>query len=210
MKEELNLDNFKKIMEKIAATIDKNSSYLSELDSFVGDGDHGATISRGFSGVIKKIEEKPPDNISDLLKAIGLTLISSMGGASGPIFGSIFIAMAKTVEGKDNIGLSELKDMFSDALDKIMKLGGAVPGDKTLVDSLKPIVDSLKNSYSKGLSLKKAASLAESSALKGAESTKDMVAKKGRSKYLGERSVGYQDAGATTMYLIMKSINDSI
>ncbi len=210
MSDKLNLDDLKKIIEKIAATIEKNSSYLSELDSLIGDGDHGATISRGFREVKGKIKENLPKDISSLLKTTGFTLISSMGGASGPIFGSIFIAMGKTAAGKDKIDLNDLRDMFSDALDKVMQLGGAVPGDKTLVDSLNPLVDSLRDSSAKGLSLNEAAYLAEASALKGAEATKEMVAKKGRSKYLGERSLGHQDAGATTMYLIMKSINDSI
>ena len=210
MSEELNLDDLKKIIERIAATLDENSAYLSDLDSFVGDGDHGTTISRGFGEVVKKIKDNPLDDISSLLKTVGLTLISSMGGASGPIFGSIFTAMAKTVEGKYKINLKDLSNMFSDSLDKVMQIGGAKPGDKTLIDSLNPIVESLKDSSLKGLSLKDGVSLAEIAALKGAESTKDMVGKKGRSKYLGERSIGYQDAGATTMYLIMKSINDSI
>ncbi len=210
MSEKLNYDDFKKIINKIAANITKNSSYLSELDSFIGDGDHGTTISRGFGEVMRIIRENPPKDISNLLKTTGLTLISSMGGASGPIFGSIFIAMAKVTEGKDKIGLSDLKDMFSAALDKVMKLGGAAPGDKTLVDSLKPVVDSLHDSLSKGISLKEATKSAEASALKGVESTKNMIAKKGRSSYLGERSLGHQDAGATTMYLIIKTINDLI
>ncbi len=210
MKNELNLDDLKKIIERITETLDENSAYLSELDSFVGDGDHGTTISRGFGEVIKKIKENPLDDISSLLKTVGLTLISSMGGASGPIFGSIFTSMAKTVEGKDKINLKDLNNMFSDALDKVMQIGGAFPGDKTLIDSLNPIVESLKESSSKELSLKDAVSLVEIAALEGAESTKDMIGKKGRSKYLGERSIGYQDAGATTMYLIIKSINDSI
>jgi len=210
MNEELNLDDLKKIIERIAITLDKNSAYLSELDSFVGDGDHGTTVSRGFREVIKKIKENPFDDISELLKTVGLTLISSMGGASGPIFGSIFIAMAKTIEGRDKIDLKDLTRMFSDSMDKVMLIGGAKPGDKTLIDSLNPMVESLKDSSLKGLSLKDGVALAEIAALEGAESTKDMVGKKGRSKYLGERSIGYQDAGATTMYLIIKSIDDSI
>jgi dihydroxyacetone kinase len=131
-----------------------------------------------------------------------------MGGASGPIFGSIFIAMANEADKKDSIGLDDLSSMFSAALDKVKAIGGAEAGDKTLVDSLIPAVDSLKDSASKKLTLKQAIGLAGSSALEGAQSTKEMIAKKGRSRYLGERSLGYQDAGATTMYLIIKSINE--
>lgn len=210
MNDKLTCDDFKNIISKISDTIIENSVYLSKLDSKIGDGDHGTTIARGFRAVIEKIKKDPPDNISSLLKTTGFSLISAMGGASGPIFGSIFITMAEAAEGKESIGLKELTDMLSDALVKVKEIGKAIPGDKTLVDSLTPAVDSLKDSSAKGLSLKEALILAEESAFKGVESTKDMVAKKGRSKYLGERSLGHQDAGATSMFLIIKSINSSI
>lgn len=206
----LNLNNFKTIIEKIAITIINNAQNLSKLDSIVGDGDHGTTIARGFENVLEKIKDNPPDNMQKLLKETGMTLISTMGGAAGPIFGSIFTAMADAIQGKNSIDLNDLSSMFSAALDKVKTLGGAEPGDKTMVDSLTPATESLKNSASKKLSLKEALSLMEFSALKGAQSTKDMVARKGRSRYVGERSLGHQDAGATTMYLIIKSINEAI
>ena len=210
MSNNLYLDDFKKIIKNINSTIQENAIYLSKLDSTIGDGDHGITIARGFRNVIEKIEKDKSQKISDLLKQVGLTLISSMGGASGPIFGSIFTEMAKTSEEKEEIDLYDLCNMFTSALNKISKLGGAKPGDKTLIDSLAPAVESLKNSLSRNLPLKKALANMKEASKNGLEATKNMIAKRGRSRYAGERSIGFQDAGATTMYLIIKAMYDSI
>ena len=206
----LNLDDFIKIIKNIDKTIQDNMKYLSKLDSTIGDGDHGITIARGFRSAIKKLEEEPPKSISELLKNTGLALISSMGGAAGPIFGSIFTEMAKPSQGIELVDLPCLYDMFSQALDKVSKLGGAKPGDKTMIDSLYPAVNDLKDSVSKKLSIKEALESMSIAAEKGAISTKEMIAKKGKSRYHGERSLGYQDAGATTLYLIIKSMHESI
>jgi dihydroxyacetone kinase-like protein len=210
MRDVLKLGDFKKIIININQTIQENASYLSELDSTIGDGDHGITIARGFRNAVGKLEETNPKSISELLKATGLTLISTMGGAAGPIFGSIFTEMAKSADGLQAIDLSNLYDMFYSALDKVSKLGGAKPGDKTLIDALFPAVESLKDSVSKGLAIKESLKKMSIAAKKGAASTKDMVSNKGKSRYHGQRSLGYQDAGATTMYLIIKAAYEAI
>jgi dihydroxyacetone kinase-like protein len=210
MRDVLKLGDFKKIIININQTIQENASYLSELDSTIGDGDHGITIARGFRNAVGKLDETNPKSISELLKATGLTLISTMGGAAGPIFGSIFTEMAKSADGLQAIDLSNLYDMFYSALDKVSKLGGAKPGDKTLIDALFPAVESLKDSVSKGLAIKESLKKMSIAAKKGAASTKDMVSNKGKSRYHGQRSLGYQDAGATTMYLIIKAAYEAI
>ena len=210
MKKNLTLKDFLKIIKDINQILQDKAKYLSELDSTIGDGDHGITIARGFKNAIKKIEEVSPKSISDLLKTTGITLLSTMGGVSGPIFGSIFTEMAKEAKDMESVGLSDLYNMFSAALDKVSKLGGAKPGDKTLIDSFYPAVESLKDSLSINLSVKGALKRASLAAIAGVESTKDMVATKGRSKYLGERSLGYQDAGATTLYLIIKAMYEAV
>jgi phosphoenolpyruvate---glycerone phosphotransferase subunit DhaL len=210
MKDELNLTDFAEIIKNICKTLQENSNYLSELDSTVGDGDHGVTVARGFKSVQAGLEEDTPREISGLLRKVGLTLISSMGGAAGPIFGSIFTEMAKVAEGRQVIDLPILYEMFNTSLEKISKLGGAKPGDKTLIDSLGPAVASLKESVSGKVSIKEALKNMTASAEKGMLSTKNMVAAKGKARYLGERSLGYQDAGATTLYLIIKSIYEAI
>jgi len=210
LSEKLFLNDFIKIIKNIKKTMQDNANYLSELDSTVGDGDHGITMARGFKSVMSKLEEVTPRDISELLKKVGFTLISTMGGAAGPIFGSIFTEMAKITDGKDQIDLPTLYEMFNSALDKVSKLGGALPGDKTLVDSLSPAVISLRESLSSNLSIKEALKLMTTAAEQGAVSTKDMIATKGKARYLAERSLGYQDTGATTMYLIIKSIYEAI
>ena len=210
MEDKLELNDFIKMFKNINITIQDNIKYLSELDSVIGDGDHGITIARGLKNAIEKIEEDNPENISDLLKKVGLTMISTMGGVSGPIFGSIFIGMATKSEGKESINLSTLYDMFFAALDKVKNLGKAKPGDKTMVDSLTPAVESIKKSVDNRLSIKEAFKSASIAAEKGAISTKEMIAKKGRSRYHAERSLGYQDAGATTLYLIINSMYETI
>jgi len=210
IEDKLELNDFIKIIKNINITIQDNIKYLSELDSVVGDGDHGITIARGFKNVIKKIEEDNPESISDLLKKVGLTLISSMGGSAGPIFGSFFTEMAKKSEGREYVNLQVLYDMFLAVLNNEANLGDAKPGDKTMIDSLDSAVKSLKGSVDCKLSIKEALKIASHAAEKGAISTKEMIAKKGKSRYLAERSLGYQDAGATTMYLIIKAMYESI
>ena len=210
IQEKLGIDDFKKIFININNIIKENMIYLSELDSHIGDGDHGITITRGFENAVKKIEEGSPNTISKLLKIAGNALIFSMGGASGPIFGTIFLEMSKVSDNKKLVNLADLHDMFSAALEGVSKLGGAKPGDKTMIDSLYPAVDSLKDSVLKKLSLKEALYKMSNAAENGALSTKDMIASKGRSKYSGERSIGFQDPGATTLFLITKAIYESV
>jgi len=210
MPEKLSIDDFKKIFININNTIKENVLYLSELDSQIGDGDHGITISRGFETAVQKIDEGSPNTINELLKIAGNALIFSMGGASGPIFGTIFLEMSKASVNKQLISLADLASMFSSALDGVSKLGGAKPGDKTMIDSLYPAAGSLKNSVLKNLSLKESLQKMLAAAENGALSTKDMVASKGRAKYSGERSIGHQDAGATTLFFIIKAFYESV
>jgi dihydroxyacetone kinase-like protein len=208
--DKLTLNDFIKIIKNINETLQDNIKFLSELDSIIGDGDHGITITRGFKNVMKKIEENIPDSISDLLKTTGFTIISTMGGTAGPIFGSIFTEMARQSNGKKSINLTDLYSMFLAAMNKVIELGGAEPGDKTMIDSFDPAVASLKESLSKNLTIKEALRNMSLAAERGALSTKNMVAKKGKSRYHAERSLGYQDAGATTFYLIIKTMYESI
>ena len=210
MEDKLTLKDFTKIIKNINETIKENKNYLNKIDSFIGDGDHGTTISRGFNKSVEKLKEKETKNISELLNLSGFTLVATMGGAAGPLFGSVLQGMAKAAEGKDNINLGDLYKMFLSALEKVQKVGKANPGDKTMIDALYPAVESLKESIKEKLTIKNALRKASLAAEKGAESTKDMVAKKGKSRYHGERSLGYQDAGATTLTLIIKVMYEAI
>ncbi len=209
--EKLGFEAIKKMIMRINDTLQENKMFLSQLDSVIGDGDHGVSISKGFLNAVAKIQEQDPKNISDLLKLTGNSIAVIIGGVTGPVFGMFFSEMGRAVEPeKDAIDIKDISVMFERALDKIMKVGGAKPGDKTMVDALYPAVQSLKISADKTESFKEAFFAMVSSAKAGAESTKDMVATKGRARYAGERSLGYEDAGANTVYLIINTMYESI
>jgi len=207
----LNIDYFTRFLNIATKNLDINKNFLCELDSMIGDGDHGITVLKGFKNAQKKIKELKPNNISEFFKIIGKTLITSIGGTTGPIFGSFFIEFGNClIPEKREIDLKDLSIMFSNGLEKLKKIGGASPGDKTVVDTIHPVVKALVEAIRRGYSLKSTLGILEEAARKGSESTKYMIAKKGRARYLGERSIGYQDAGATSMYLIIKAMNDSL
>ena len=185
--------------------------FLSKLDTVIGDGDHGISIAKGFTSAVDRIEKTSPKNISDLLKITGTTITSTIGGVAGPVFGVLFSEMGKIIEPqKESVDIKDLYQMFSAALEKIMKLGGARPGDKTMVDALNPAVETLKKYSLNSNNIKEALKEMADAAKKGAESTKNMVATKGRARYSGERSLGYEDAGANTIFFILKSFYDSV
>lgn len=186
--------------------IEENETRLCELDSFVGDGDHGVTVARGFRAVRKNLEQSDEKSISALLLMTGETLTEAMGGAIGPIFGSIFTAAAEDAEGKEALTLKDFASLWDAGLENVMLIGGAKRGERTLVDSLAPAVEQLSSDAQENIEIKAALQNAVAAAARGVESTKDMVAKKGRAKFLGEKSRGFQDAGATSLYLVLEAM----
>ena len=211
MGKNLFFEDFKKIITGINKTIQENRILLCQLDSVIGDGDHGMTMSKGFDSVMEKIEKTQPDNISDLLKTTGNAIIVTIGGVAGPIFGTLFSELGRTISSDtESVDIKVLSLMFSASLAKIMKLGGARPGDKTMVDAFYPAVKSLEDSAAIGISIKEALRRMTEAAREGADSTKEMISSKGKSSYSGERSLGYEDAGANTVYFIMKAIYEEI
>ncbi len=207
----LKLEDFRAIITNINKTLQENKMFLSQLDSVIGDGDHGVSIAKGFLNAMNKIDEQNPSSISELLKLTGNSIAVVIGGVTGPVFGMFFSEMGRAIEpDKEEVDINDLYLMFSQSLDKIMKVGGAKPGDKTMVDALDPAVKALKEAADKGLSIKDALSAMVSAAKTGAESTKDMVATKGRARYSGDRSLGYEDAGANTIHLILKAVYESV
>ena len=210
MKETLDLEDFKSIINIMNENIQSNVNLLSNLDSVIGDGDHGLSISKGLKNAINALNTENTNTISELLKVMGKSILSSVGGVTGVVFGYFFIEMGKNLSPeKKEVNLEDIYSIFSKSLEVSMKLGsGAKPKDKTMIDAFCPAVESLKNSIDKKLTLKDAFKEMAAAAEKGALATKEMIAKVGRAKYLGERSIGHQDAGATSLYLILKSFND--
>lgn len=200
----------KKIILNLNDIFQDNIIYLSELDSYIGDGDHGLSISKGFKNAINSINLENPKSISELLRVVGKSILSSIGGVTGVIFGYLFIEMSKVLKpDKVEVDLVDIYNMFSKSLEKSMHLGsGAKPGDKTMIDVFYPVVESLKGSIGNKESLSIAFAHMAMAAENGVISTKGMIANVGRAQYLGNRSLGYQDAGATSLYLIFKSFND--
>ena len=196
-------------VQAIANVINENSTYLTELDSAIGDADHGANMDRGFKAVMKKMPEVSDKDIGTVFKTIGMTLISTVGGAGGPLYGTFFLQIGMKTAGKMELSLTDWADALEAALNGVVMRGKAEPGDKTMVDALTPAVAVLKQSIQDSQPIHKALELSADAAKKGMEDTIPLVARKGRASYLGERSAGHQDPGATSSFLILKSAADT-
>ncbi len=211
MKGNLDIKDFKRIMQSINNTIQDNRIVLCQLDSIIGDGDHGVTMAKGLEAAVEKLEIDNPASISGLLKTAGNAITMTIGGVSGPIFGTFFSEMGKAIDAsKESVDLKDLAAMFRVSLEKIMRLGGAKPGDKTMVDALEPAVKDIEISSTSTVDIKTAMESMAKAAKKGAESTKDMISLKGKSSYSGERSLGYEDAGANTVYFILSAFYEAV
>lgn len=201
--ETLKLDDIYAILGKITTIICDNAIHLCELDSVVGDGDHGTTIRRGVKAAQEKIEAEKPQQVDKLLAAYAMGMVSTMGGASGPIFSSLFLGMGMVTQGSEEISLTQLIESFKNGLARVQKIGKSGEGDKTLIDALAPGIRALEASSAANESLEQALAKMHVAALTGLEKTKELVAKKGRSRYAGERGLGHADAGATSVSMII-------
>lgn len=181
---------------------------LCKLDSFVGDGDHGVTVRKGYQKVKSAILNENPKTIGEMMFTAGMELADTAGGAIGPILASMFIGFSTSVGDKDDLSVTDLADMFANGLKSIQDLGGAQPGDCTMVDSLHPFVVSLQETTT--TDVKEALDAAVLKAWEGSEATKNMIARKGRARNLVEKSLGYVDAGSRSMYYFLKAFTDSL
>ena len=180
-----------------AAIINDEMDYISDLDNAIGDGDHGFNMSKGLTAYIEARNAKDVSSISDELKLMGMTLISKVGGASGPLYGSAFLAMAKTVDGKDDLNQTDLADMLQAGVDSIQKRGKAERFEKTMIDLWLPAIEKLREG-----------SLTPSSVDELVEATAPLKATKGRASYLGERSIGHIDPGSYSSGILFKKLLD--
>ncbi|CAI0990570.1 MULTISPECIES: dihydroxyacetone kinase subunit DhaL [Serratia] len=180
--------------------------FLTRLDTEIGDADHGLNMNRGFNKVVEKLPSVADKDIGFILKNTGMTLLSSVGGASGPLFGTFFIRAAQAANAKQSLDLAELHQMVQEGVDGVVMRGKAEPGDKTMCDAWWAVVESLGQSAQQQLSVAEALQRASARAEQAVESTITMQARKGRASYLGERSIGHQDPGATSVMLMMKTL----
>lgn len=197
-------DNALEWIKACANVLAENRDYLTQLDAAIGDADHGANMDRGFKAVMNKIPEFSDKDIGTIFKNVGMTLISTVGGAGGPLYGTFFLQAGMKTAGKMELNLADWFVALEAALNGVVMRGKAVIGDKTMVDALTPAVNSLKKALEDNTSLEKALQQSAEAARQGMEATIPLVARKGRASYLGERSAGHQDPGATSSYLLLK------
>ncbi|MCX5137181.1 MULTISPECIES: dihydroxyacetone kinase subunit DhaL [unclassified Streptomyces] len=192
----LDADFFRRWMTATAASVDREAERLTDLDSPIGDADHGSNLQRGFVAVVATLEKEAPDTPGGVLTLAGRQLISTVGGASGPLYGTLLRRTGKALGDAGEVSEEQLADALRAGVDAVMALGGAAPGDKTMIDALVPAVDALGQSFG----------AAKTAAEEGAVATTPLQARKGRASYLGERSIGHQDPGATSSSLLIGAL----
>ncbi|MCW2487427.1 dihydroxyacetone kinase ADP-binding subunit DhaL [Candidatus Symbiopectobacterium sp. NZEC127] len=195
-------------LDAAADVFEQQQEFLTDLDREIGDADHGLNMNRGFRKVKEKLPTLADKDIGTIMKNTGMVLLSTIGGASGPLYGTFFIKAAETVMAKEELTVTDLYHMYQEGTERIIARGMAHPGDKTMVDTLSAIVASLKARQEDPLSSALAATL--KAAEQGMKSTIPLRAAKGRASYLGERAIGHQDPGATSSYLLFKTLCDVV
>ncbi|OUD05210.1 dihydroxyacetone kinase subunit DhaL [Streptomyces swartbergensis] len=195
----LDADFFRRWMTVTAASVDREAERLTALDSPIGDADHGSNLHRGFTAVTAALEKEAPGTPGGVLTLAGRQLISTVGGASGPLYGTLLRRTGKALGDAAEVSAEQLAEALRAGVDAVMTLGGAAPGDKTMIDALVPAVDALGDSFA----------TARTAAEEGAVATTPLQARKGRASYLGERSIGHQDPGATSAALLVAGLAEA-
>ncbi|MEU5632372.1 dihydroxyacetone kinase subunit DhaL [Streptomyces rishiriensis] len=195
----LDADFFRRWMTATAASVDREADRLTALDSPIGDADHGSNLRRGFTAVTAALEKESPPTPGAVLTLAGRQLISTVGGASGPLYGTLLRRTGKALGDAAEVDEQQFAEALRAGVDAVMQLGGAAPGDKTMIDALAPAVDRLADGFG----------AARSAAEQGAEATTPLQARKGRASYLGERSIGHQDPGATSAALLIAALAET-
>jgi dihydroxyacetone kinase-like protein len=192
-------------IEDYAAAISEHRAELVRLDTAIGDGDHGTNMDRGMRAALEQLPKVGDDDIGALLKAVGMALISKVGGAAGPLYGTFFMRMATTTTGKAELDLAGWTEAVAAGVAGVQQRGKAEPGDKTMIDALLPAVEALRAAQSDGAEIPDALRRSADAARDGMLATIPLQAKKGRASYLGPRSVGHQDPGATSSELLLRA-----
>jgi dihydroxyacetone kinase-like protein len=196
---------FDQWVRAFADLVAANREYLTELDSAIGDADHGSNMDRGMKAAVAALDETAPATPGALFSKVGMTLVSTVGGASGPLFGTFFLRLGTSLGDAETATPQQFAAALRAGLEGVVARGKAEPGDKTMYDALAPAVDALDAALAEPVDLPSALARAQEAAAQGRDATTPMLARKGRASYLGERSVGHQDPGATTVALLMEA-----
>jgi dihydroxyacetone kinase-like protein len=202
-------DDVLRWVRTFASTIAENKDYLTELDSAIGDADHGINMNRGMQAALAKVDALPPGDVGLLFKTIGMTLVSTVGGAGGPLYGTLFLQLGVATAGKAEIEMQDWSEALAAAVQGVQARGKAELQDKTMVDALAPARDAFTEALAEGATFADALDRSASAAEEGMKETIPLVARKGRASYLGERSAGHQDPGATSSFLLLKTAADT-
>jgi dihydroxyacetone kinase-like protein len=202
-------DDVVRMIRAFAATVAEQKEYLTELDSAIGDADHGINMDRGMKAVVAKIDGQPPTDVGALLKTVGMTLVSTVGGAGGPLYGTLFLQLGTATAGKETLEAKDWAAALDAAVTGVQARGKAELEDKTMVDALIPARDAYHQALEEGASFTDGLRRSAAAAEDGVKATVPLVARKGRASYLGERSAGHQDPGATSSWLLLKTIADT-
>ena len=197
-------------IDNFTAVIAEQKDYLTELDAAIGDADHGINMNRGFQKVSEKLPAVIDKDISTILKTVSMTLISTVGGASGPLYGTFFLKASAIAAHKNELTPEELVKLLQAGLEGVIQRGRAQLEDKTMIDALSPAVDAFKQSLANNNLVIEGLEKAVNAAEEGMKKTIPLIAKKGRASYLGERSMGHQDPGATSSYLMLKTLLEAV
>jgi dihydroxyacetone kinase-like protein len=195
-------------IEALQKIFREQRAYLTELDSAIGDADHGINMDRGFTAAQTALADAPPNDLSAALKTVSMTLIRTVGGASGPLYGTFFLRASMACQGKPALEAADVVTLFETGLHGVIQRGKAQVNDKTMVDALHPAIQAMQHALQDGGDLPQILQQGVIAAEQGMQATIPLQARKGRASYLGERSIGHQDPGATSAYLLLKTANE--
>jgi len=198
--------NVLEYLQRSADVLKENKEYLTELDSAIGDADHGINMDRGFQAILKKLPSVQDKDAGTILKTAGMALVSTVGGAGGPLYGTAFMQAGMAVAGKNELIAADILTALEAALQGVMMRGKSQPGQKTMIDAIDPAIKAMREALNNGAGTLEALDKATAAAEQGMKDTIPMLAQKGRASYLGERSIGHQDPGATSSYLLIRTM----
>ncbi|MBP9988545.1 MAG: dihydroxyacetone kinase subunit L [Ruminococcus sp.] len=206
----MNTEKVIQVIFQMSRRMNKEKEFLTDLDNAIADGDHGINMARGFAAVEAKIASLGDKDIGTVLKTAGMTLVSAVGGSAGPLYGTAFMKSGMAMNGKTEINISDFIECIKISIEGVMLRGKAVQGEKTMLDAMIPSLEAMEKALADGLTDKEVILYGVEAAKKGVEFTKTIAATKGRASYIGERSIGHQDPGATSFTYLLEEVANSL